>query len=469
MNFLPESGYDTALSVLRQIDIPTRDKNQPQPANNSQSVSFPSQQPNTRAPYGQSSSQSMFRISSDEPTTLAVRPSRQAVQPLMPSIQSLDPTGSLSRVSPVQSNHHPNLLQLRHPGKNLYGRYLEISSSSIQGSPHQSHDSSTPIPLPSLQIESRAINTSHGRLERPMEQQSEQLYRGSLHIANFASQPSNSSFGDIPRNDTIMGPPAERVRPYTSPMWNPPHNSLPNTLSDIHPPKRTLPFPVTEPKSAVTEPIEDNADRNLPSSKPKDVPADKSTKRAKGMAGAQKSTAKKPASKAASKLAKVASSPAPVRTAKATKLPTSSTPKPSTMPLRATKANKILTRDNRKASPIVEENLGVSSDQPLSPSMPGFPKKKRSAGVKAKAADSTAITEPFEKGVEDFLRKHGARPAAVAAVQAPISDLEEYVKLPGSERLEVLDDVIMKYIEDDNFTTLCEDVEKSWKRIGLNA
>ena len=49
----------------------------------------------------------------------------------------------------------------------------------------------------------------------------------------------------------------------------------------------------------------------------------------------------------------------------------------------------------------------------------------------------------------------------------PYSTLAEYVALPEAERRVGLNQVLMELIMDDNFVTLCEDVEASWRRIGL--
>ncbi|KAI4269799.1 MAG: hypothetical protein LQ337_007069 [Flavoplaca oasis] len=46
-------------------------------------------------------------------------------------------------------------------------------------------------------------------------------------------------------------------------------------------------------------------------------------------------------------------------------------------------------------------------------------------------------------------------------------DLAAFAAQPEAERLAALDEMICEFLDDPNFATLCEDVEKSWKRIGL--
>ena len=45
--------------------------------------------------------------------------------------------------------------------------------------------------------------------------------------------------------------------------------------------------------------------------------------------------------------------------------------------------------------------------------------------------------------------------------------LAAYCAQPPEERGNVLDDVIVRFINNDDFMTLCEDIDHSWRRIGL--
>ena len=45
--------------------------------------------------------------------------------------------------------------------------------------------------------------------------------------------------------------------------------------------------------------------------------------------------------------------------------------------------------------------------------------------------------------------------------------LAEYAALPEAERRAGLNHIIMELLMDDNFKTLCEDMDASWRGIGL--
>ena len=465
MNFKPESGYETALGILRQVYIPTRDKNEPQPPISPYNVPFPTQQPNAGLPYSQSGSQGIRGPSSHEPSLIAIQPVEQALQPLIHASELCIKPKACSTGAPcAQTIDYHNPPQLHRLDGNPSGRYLEIPSSSVHDSPLRSHESSTSIPLPVYQTESRSISTSHGRLE----QRSEPLHNGTTAAAYFASRPMNKPLEKNDQSHIIMGPPAKQVRPFTSPTWD----SQQDTLAQLHPPRRILPFPTIQSKSREADPIKDDLEKNPRQRKPQDAAAQNKTKGTKGKAGARKSKALNPVTKSASQSAKRAKSSASAHTVKVPKFPSSSAPVAATKSVRSPEPKKPSTERTRKASPIVEEDLGNSSDQP--PSLPplALPKNKPSTVAKIKearaAAPSGPVTESFMEGVDDFVRRHAPRPAAIPPSPAPISDLQEYAKIPESKRLEALDELIMKYIDDDNFKTLCQDVEKSWKRIGLN-
>ena len=56
-------------------------------------------------------------------------------------------------------------------------------------------------------------------------------------------------------------------------------------------------------------------------------------------------------------------------------------------------------------------------------------------------------------------------PANTAAKE--VSDLLEYAKRPTAERTAALEVLIGEFLQDDNFVTLCEDVERVWQRMAL--
>ena len=82
------------------------------------------------------------------------------------------------------------------------------------------------------------------------------------------------------------------------------------------------------------------------------------------------------------------------------------------------------------------------------------------------------IAEEWETAVQNFVEKFKNHPAPYPPKSPPppakpVSNLEEYALRPVDERRAAVDDMIMELIVDPGFATLCEDVEASWKRIGL--
>ncbi|KAJ5495823.1 hypothetical protein N7539_000939 [Penicillium diatomitis] len=62
------------------------------------------------------------------------------------------------------------------------------------------------------------------------------------------------------------------------------------------------------------------------------------------------------------------------------------------------------------------------------------------------------------------------RPAAVRLVHTPVEgQLAEYAKASTTERTAFLENWMCELIEDDNFVTLCEDVENTWRRFAFGA
>lgn len=52
-------------------------------------------------------------------------------------------------------------------------------------------------------------------------------------------------------------------------------------------------------------------------------------------------------------------------------------------------------------------------------------------------------------------------------VAANINNLAAYAVQPREERMAIIDDMICECLGDENFIKLLEDVDQSWRRIGL--
>lgn len=74
--------------------------------------------------------------------------------------------------------------------------------------------------------------------------------------------------------------------------------------------------------------------------------------------------------------------------------------------------------------------------------------------------------EEYMSRLDDWVRSYHDLPAP-RPCPSPLSDLTAYAAQSEEDRLAVIDDMICEYLGDENFTKLVEDVERSWKRIGL--
>lgn len=74
--------------------------------------------------------------------------------------------------------------------------------------------------------------------------------------------------------------------------------------------------------------------------------------------------------------------------------------------------------------------------------------------------------EEYMGRLDEWVRKYQHLPAPMPR-PPPVSDLASYATHSEDDRLAVLDNMICECLDDENFAKLVEDVDKSWKRIGL--
>ncbi|MCJ1364983.1 hypothetical protein MMC16_004101 [Acarospora aff. strigata] len=82
------------------------------------------------------------------------------------------------------------------------------------------------------------------------------------------------------------------------------------------------------------------------------------------------------------------------------------------------------------------------------------------------------VSSEYLNRINSFVSKNMARPPPQAPLEAsPEQDnsLKAYAAQSDEDRLAAIDTMICKNIMDDNFLKLCEDVERSWRRIGLGS
>ena len=74
--------------------------------------------------------------------------------------------------------------------------------------------------------------------------------------------------------------------------------------------------------------------------------------------------------------------------------------------------------------------------------------------------------EDYMNRLDEWVRNYQHLPAPEPRPK-PNSDLADYAAQSEEDRLAILDTMICECLEDQNFVKLVEDVDKSWKRIGL--
>lgn len=77
-----------------------------------------------------------------------------------------------------------------------------------------------------------------------------------------------------------------------------------------------------------------------------------------------------------------------------------------------------------------------------------------------------AFTAEFKDRVHTFMEKHGGSCVAEAPPQPQLSGLTEFTKLPETERSAAMDALIVECLNDDEFICLADEVDKSWQRVG---
>ncbi|KAA6413315.1 MAG: hypothetical protein FRX48_03059 [Lasallia pustulata] len=77
------------------------------------------------------------------------------------------------------------------------------------------------------------------------------------------------------------------------------------------------------------------------------------------------------------------------------------------------------------------------------------------------------VSDEYFARIDTFIQKHHNRPLGETYFDNAAADRAAFAALPDAERLAAIDTQIMECVMDDGFLQLCEDVEKSWKRIAL--
>ena len=265
-------------------------------------------------------------------------------------------------------------------------------------------------------------------------------------------------------------PEMQSERPMTAPL----------SLSQMLPPKRELPFPKKKEK-AKAPPEETEQQPLLSSSDPlqRTIAPPKPVKKRKSRA-----KPKNPNSLAASS--------APNEKAKAS-VPDyrSSQPETSSAPTRVESTYELSSTVYETTTSNEQIGARNPTSDTLLPSSPPFSAKNYSSMAPKKAQKQASKTTTFKTTTsKKKLKEQGPRIFEDAAPdevmdrldhwvrryqdlpvpqrpQTASENLAAYAAQPEETRMAVIDDMIVECLGDENFIKLVEDVEKSWKRIGL--
>ena len=408
MNFFPESGYDVALNALAGLGLPIRDK--AVLAQSSQYVNVAS-----------SSSQNI----------------PQDLSQTVPPASAPTTTGSYSQTYSQVQQAPMNSYSSTTPA---FEGFRPVSSSST----------STMVPGPMLfGIEHQPrIHTSDGRLEnyRPYEDK-HGVNKTSLNTTNDLQQSAGVSGLQVSfqTNDT-------NTRPWTAPTST--INTPADTLSQMLPPKRELPFARPAPNAIQLKVPSEEVSTNPLKSK-KGTGKEKVTRKRKAPAKPKNTVSKAAQSK---------KSRSGVSSALVLADPSETPKKDTDTTVPASNGTKVLTSmPGNPNAPALMDALDISeigdAANANTSSMQPCPDQRVSA----------KWVNQVEEFMKQFQQHADPAPPSTAAPRdpVPLSDLAEYVAIPPDERRAGLNELLGELVMDDNFRVLCEDVETAWRRIEL--
>ena len=241
-------------------------------------------------------------------------------------------------------------------------------------------------------------------------------------------------------SDGLLGDPTRRLlftQELSARPSSAPEPSQSDSIIQMLPPKRTLPFPDRPAKRTQNETVESEGT----------IEPTLKESRKKPLAAASKATLKK---KSAFKVPEIPTHAAKAGRSKTIGSALSNALEPITLPSkpRASKP-RARTQKYKVISPEVRAEETVAAK--VAPE-----KSARQADIFEEEGEQ--ISEEYQKGLDAFVKKY---------VAPEDSALEKFVKLPEEQRATQVDALLREYIFDDNFVTLCEELEKSCQRLGV--
>ena len=432
MNFAPETGYDIALELFIGLGLPIRDR----------SVNMGD--PSTQQDAAVVQHQQLQEVGIQQRHPLSTEYLSVSAELRSASHNSGPPTFARNeRPMALCGPEDYRLTRSTFP----YGRarLFETEQSRLDPSSKlESHlnprkpDRFVPTLMPSPAFLPR-VHTSDGRLENPS-----YTYQPTLNSEISLPAPRISAhYSNDPTCRTLFERESiETRRPATAPTF-----AIDDSISDLLPPRRILPFPQPPAKKSELHVPPEAETTSVTEKKMSQKKAPAKVKRVKSklVGGITKSIPN--------------SSNAKSTTGDLSKEPT----KPAIRKLDQLASTTLNILGNRTKTRKSSGNLNYNDTHPQQGEAKTRSKLLADKG-KIILQEESEITEEFAETVDDFVRKHGGHPAPI---EPPLSDLAEYAAMPEEERLAALDAFIVNLVSNDNFAVLCEDVEKSWRRIGL--
>ena len=479
MNFLPTSGCETAVKILRSVGIPIRDKSQPVMLQAAPAAAARQQSSQERPP---SPSQLRPQVqtsaagSNYEPNSPTAQWSHIAPQPA--STRHDSQSSSQRGFSNFNNASYSSVPQ---PTKVAHA--LSRPTSATSGVNHD--EASKPITFicdPRTDLRSRSAHVNHYDIvARPYS--SSAILDWRTHPAMPPSLTSRlSSSTEIGSQSRAFG---HEARPTSAPqtqtlVQHPLIDDVP--LSQVLPPKRVLPFPEIQEKPAGGNDGAVVAEKQNAEPAVSDKTKAQTANRTKGRANNAK--AKSSGRKASLPTPEPSSSaPKPRSRKKAATKKDFETAPPSSAPPRATSSRKP---SSREVSPISEtaypssppvakttkkrplialENNETNKRRAQVPERPSSPPVERQKGPLSSAFSDMKPAELLDS-LHGWIQKYHHLPAP-EPTKTSKDHLAEYAKHSDEERAKAIDKLICDCLEDENFHKLVEDLEGTWRRIGL--
>lgn len=443
MNFVPFSGCDVALETLRAAGLPIRNRDLPQ-LQDQRPQSAPSQSRSQKRPGSLNAGQVELSQSSQG----AIPGSSQPFSQEIARVVDAGYTSILSALQPTKVDARPTSA----PGGVNQDEFSRPISTSSKPSLDAFRSTSGVTTAPTV----AKPGPRSGLLPSP--------------VFNGKYEP----FGSVEVRPTSAPEPTQTQRDYA--------NSP--TVSQMLPPERTLPFAEKKVHPFRREEVSSQEDtseqRPAPKmivklrTKPRAQQAKSTKPRAKRRAtniSSSQITPSSPSRESREKGKAPSSSAPPKVRAKSTAFPDDVTPSVvQAIPQPSRSRKRSLTdgsvdQPNKRQAQSGDDTTRDDSPEDLTTADPEQPLPEQPT----QGTDPRYIirNQNLLDTIDNHIRKYHDLPAPKPPPQTAKEQLAEYAAQSEEDRARALDNMICACLEDDDFGTLMEDIEKAWKRIGM--